>query len=45
MMIVQRIMRQHGGHIAVESQINVGTAITLQFPQPHIRTRMLESKD
>jgi signal transduction histidine kinase len=45
MMIVQRIMRQHGGHIAVESQIDVGTAITLQFPQPHIRTRMLESKD
>ena len=45
MMIVQRIMRQHGGHIAVESQIDVGTAITLQFPQPHIRTRMLESKE
>jgi signal transduction histidine kinase len=43
MMIVQRIMRHHGGHIAVESQIDVGTVITLQFPQQHIRTRMLES--
>jgi PAS domain S-box-containing protein len=45
MMIVQRIMRHHGGSIAVESQIEVGTVITLQFPQPHIRTRMLESKE
>ena len=45
MMIVQRIMRHHGGHIAVESQIEVGTVITLQFPQPHIRTRMLESSE
>ena len=43
MMIVQRIMRHHGGHIAVESQIDVGTVITLQFPQQHIRTRMLKS--
>lgn len=43
MMIVQRIMRDHGGHIAVESQSDVGTVITLQFPQQHIRTRMLES--
>ncbi|OUV89664.1 MAG: PAS domain-containing sensor histidine kinase [Puniceicoccaceae bacterium TMED149] len=43
MMIVQRILRDHGGQIAVESQSDVGTIITLQFPQQHIRTRMLES--
>lgn len=43
MMIVQRILRQHGGQIAVESQVDVGTAISLQFPQQHIRTRLLES--
>ena len=45
MMIVQRILRDHGGQIAVESQSEVGTIITLQFPQQHIRTRMLESAE
>jgi signal transduction histidine kinase len=43
MMIVQRIMRSHGGHIGVESRKGVGTAITLQFPQPHRRTRLLQA--
>lgn len=42
MMIVQRIMREHGGHISIESRKDLGTAITLQFPQPHRRVRMLE---
>ncbi|MFO8026432.1 MAG: ATP-binding protein [Opitutales bacterium] len=43
MMIVQRIMREHGGQITIESRKNAGTAITLQFPQPHRRVKMLES--
>ena len=42
MMIVQRIMREHGGQINIESRKAVGTAITLQFPQPHRRVRMLQ---
>ena len=42
MMIVQRIMREHGGQITIESRKDVGTAITLQFPQPHRRVKMLE---
>ncbi|HKK17406.1 MAG TPA: ATP-binding protein [Opitutales bacterium] len=42
MMIVQRIMREHGGQITVESRKGIGTAITLQFPQPHRRVKMLE---
>ena len=42
MMIVERIMREHGGHINIESQKEAGTAITLQFPQQHRRTRLLE---
>ncbi len=42
MMIVQRIMRAHGGHIGIESSEGDGTAITLQFPQKHRRTRLLE---
>ena len=42
MMIVERIMRDHGGHVNLESHKEKGTAITLQFPQQHRRTRLLE---
>ena len=42
MMIVERIMRAHGGHINIESRKEAGTAITLQFPQQHRRSRLLE---
>ncbi len=42
MMIVERIMREHGGHINIESRKEAGTAITLQFPQQHRRTRLIE---
>ncbi len=44
MMIVQRIMREHGGHITIESRKDTGTAITLQFPQSHRRMRLLEER-
>jgi PAS domain S-box-containing protein len=42
MMIVERIMREHGGYINIDSRKEAGTAITLQFPQQHRRTRLLE---
>lgn len=42
MMIVQRIMREHGGQIGIESREGTGTVISLQFPQRHRRTRMLQ---
>lgn len=42
MMIVQRIMRDHGGQIGIESREGTGTVISLQFPLPHRRTRLLE---
>jgi len=42
MMIVERIMREHGGHVNIESRKEAGTVITLQFPQQHRRTRLLE---
>lgn len=42
MMIVQRIMRDHGGQIGIESREGSGTVISLQFPLPHRRTRLLE---
>jgi len=43
LMIVQRIMRQHGGQVGIESKEGVGTIVTLTFPQRHRRVRMLES--
>lgn len=41
MMVVQRIMRDHGGHIGIDSKPGVGTVVTLQFPQKHRRIRLL----
>jgi two-component system, sporulation sensor kinase E len=41
LMIVQRILRDHGGHVAIESREGLGTVVTLQFPQKHRRVRML----
>ena len=43
MMIVQRVMRSHGGQLGIESSKGKGTVITLQFPQKHRRTRLLEA--
>ena len=43
LMIVQRIMRDHGGNVGIESKEGVGTVVTLQFPQRHRRVRMLQS--
>jgi signal transduction histidine kinase len=42
LMIVQRILRDHGGHVGIESKEGVGTVVTLQFPQKHRRVRMLQ---
>lgn len=42
LLIVQRIMRDHGGHVGIESKEGVGTVVTLQFPQKHRRVRMLQ---
>ena len=41
LMIVQRIMREHGGEIGVESKEGVGTVVTLRFPRKDRRVRML----
>jgi signal transduction histidine kinase len=42
LMIVERIMREHGGRVGIESKEGVGTVVTLQFPQKHRRVRMLQ---
>ena len=41
LMIVQRIMRAHGGQVGIESKEGVGTVVTLQFPRKDKRVRML----
>lgn len=42
LMIVQRILRAHGGQVGIESKEGVGTVVTLQFPQKNRRVRMLQ---
>lgn len=41
MMIVMRIMREHGGQVGIDSEPGKGTTVTLQFPKPEARARML----
>lgn len=43
LMIVQRILREHGGQIGIESKEGVGTVVTLQLPRRDRRVRMLQS--
>ena len=43
LMLVQRIMRAHGGHVGIDSKEGVGTVVTLTFPQKNRRVRMLDS--
>ncbi len=42
LMIAQRIMRDHGGQVGIESKEGLGTVVTLQFPRKDKRARMLE---
>jgi len=42
LMIVHRIMRDHGGQVGIDSKEGVGTVLSLQFPLKHKRVRMLE---
>jgi len=42
LMIAQRIMREHGGQIGLESKEGIGTIVTLQFPRKDRRVRMLQ---
>jgi signal transduction histidine kinase len=43
LMIVQRILREHGGQVGIESKEGVGTVVTLQFPRKDRRVHMLPS--
>ena len=41
LMIVQRIVREHGGQVGIESKEGVGSVVTLRFPRKDRRVRML----
>ncbi len=43
MLIVQRIMREHGGQIGIDSKRGTGTVVTLQFPRKNKRLRMIQA--
>ncbi len=43
LMIVQRIMRDHGGELEVRSEPNAGTTFTLYLPREQARIRLLKA--
>lgn len=43
LMIIQRIMRDHGGQVGIDSRQGVGTVVSLQFPQKQRRVRLLQA--
>ena len=43
MMIVHRIMRDHGGDVGIDSKVGAGTIVTLRFPRNSARRKLLES--
>jgi len=42
LMIVQRIMREHGGQVGIDSKEDIGTVVTLEFPKQNPKFKMLE---
>jgi len=45
MMIVQRIMRDHGGEIEINTEPRRGTRLTLRFPREDARLNLLEAPE
>lgn len=45
MMIVQRIMRDHGGEIEINSELGRGTRLTLRFPREDVRMNLLNAPE
>lgn len=44
MMIVYRIMRDHGGDVGIDSKPGAGTVVTLRFPRKDRRMKLLEEQ-
>ena len=45
LLIVRRIIREHGGEISLESEVDLGTKVTCYFPIAEKRMRLLEEKN
>ena len=45
LLIVRRIIREHGGKIEIESQKNEGTTVTLSIPRQDKNVRLLEGNN
>jgi two-component system, sporulation sensor kinase E len=43
LLIVRRIVREHGGELSIESSAGKGLALTIRLPYVHRRVRMLEA--
>ena len=41
LMIVQRIVRQHGGHIELESRVGLGTTFRIWLPRRERQQKLL----
>jgi len=44
LVIVERIMREHGAEFGIDSEVGRGTVITMRFPLPSRRQRLLTAK-
>ena len=42
LLIVRRIVREHGGELEIESEQGKGTSVTLSFPRQHKNVRLLQ---
>jgi PAS domain S-box-containing protein len=42
LLIVRRIIREHGGELEIESEHGKGTTVTLSFPRQHKNVRLIE---
>ena len=43
MMIIERIVREHGGELSIDSQPNVGTIVAIRFRRHAKKMRVLNS--
>jgi signal transduction histidine kinase len=44
MLIVRRILREHGGELEMESEESMGTKVTLYFPRTDKQVRLIEDQ-
>jgi two-component system phosphate regulon sensor histidine kinase PhoR len=40
--IVKHVIQRHGGHLRIDSKLNLGSSFTLEFPHSRLRRKSLE---